>query len=52
VSITTKVGLTQNLRELIWYENVDVDTFYPLCFDLKNEEDLLEFQNEFKFQKA
>ena len=33
-SITRKVGLTHSLKNLIWFNNVDVDTFYPRCFDL------------------
>jgi tubulin monoglycylase TTLL3/8 len=32
-SITTKVGLTHSLRNLIWFTNVDIDTFYPKCYD-------------------
>ena len=41
-----------NLRELIWYENVDPNTFYPRCFDLKNDDDMITFTLEFKFNKA
>ncbi len=39
MALTTKLGLTNNLRDLIWYENIDPNRFYPKCFDLKNEED-------------
>lgn len=51
-AITTKLGLTRNLRELIWFEHVDHTTFYPKCFDLKNEEDMNSFLLEFKHNKA
>jgi tubulin monoglycylase TTLL3/8 len=42
-SITTKVGLTHSLKNLIWFNNVDIDTFYPRCFDLAIEEELEDF---------
>ncbi len=37
--ITTKVGLCKNLRNLIWFNNVDIETFYPRCYDLCDEND-------------
>lgn len=51
-SITTKVGLCHNLKNLIWYNNIDVDTFFPSCFDLAVNEDLDDFIEEFKAIKA
>ena len=39
-AITTKVGLTHSLRNLIWHENIDIDTFYPRCFDCGMQEEL------------
>ena len=42
-SITTKVGLTHSLKNLIWFNNVDIDTFYPRCFDLGIEEEMQDF---------
>lgn len=51
-SITTKVGLTHSLRNLIWFNNVDIDTFYPRCFDCGIQEELDDFIQEFKAVKA
>lgn len=42
-AITTKVGLCHNLKNLIWFNNVDIDTFYPRCFDLAIQEELEDF---------
>lgn len=51
-AITTKVGLCHNLKNLIWFNNVDIDTFYPRCFDLAIQEELEDFIQEFKAVKA
>jgi len=51
-SLTTKVGLLHNLKNLIWYDNIDVETFFPNCFDLAVGEDLDDFIDEFKAVKA
>jgi len=51
-SITTKVGLCKSLRNLIWFENVDIDAFYPKCYDLSDVHDYEEFLEEFKKMKA
>jgi len=50
--ITTKVGLTQSLKNLIWWNNVDVKTFYPNCFDLTEMEELDDFMTDFKCIKV
>ena len=50
--ITTKVGLAHNLRNLIWFNNVDIDTFFPRCFDLVDECDHEDFLEEFKSSKV
>ena len=47
-SITTKVGLTHSLKNLIWHKAVDIDTFYPRCYDLALGEELDDFIAEFK----
>lgn len=31
---TSKYGLCKNLRGLVFNEEIDVDTFYPRCYDL------------------
>jgi tubulin monoglycylase TTLL3/8 len=51
-SITTKVGLTHSLKNLIWFNNIDVDTFYPRCFDLGLQEEADDFISDFKATKA
>ena len=51
-SITTKVGLTHSLKNLIWFNSVDIDTFYPRCYDLAIGEELDDFIQEFKQVKA
>jgi tubulin monoglycylase TTLL3/8 len=51
-SITTKVGLTHSLKNLIWFNNIDVDTFYPRCFDMAIPEETQDFISDFKATKA
>ena len=51
-AITTKVGLTHSLKNLIWFRCVDVDTFYPRCFDLGLPEETDDFVQDFKATKA
>ena len=50
--VTTKVGLSKTLKDSIWFSNVDQNEFFPKCFDLKNDDDCLNFTTEFKFTKA
>jgi hypothetical protein len=35
-----------------WVTNVDLDEFFPKCYDLCDEEDLVAFEDEFKLCKA
>ena len=51
-SITTKVGLCKNLKNLIWFSNVDIDTFYPRCVDVSETSDKEDFISEFKATRA
>jgi hypothetical protein len=38
--LTTKIGISRNLKNLVWYTNVDIDTFFPRSFDCNEEDDL------------
>lgn len=42
-AITTKVGLMHNLKNLIWFNNIDIETFYPRCYDLALQEEQEDF---------
>ena len=37
--LTSKYGITRRLRTLILSHNIDVDQFYPRCFDLGDQID-------------
>ena len=50
--ITTKDGLSHSLRNLIWFNSVDIDTFYPRCFDLSDNAEKEDFFTEFKAMRA
>lgn len=51
-AITTKVGLMHNLKNLIWFNNIDIETFYPRCYDLSLQEECEDFEQEYKAVKA
>lgn len=40
------------MKNLIWFNNVDIDTFFPRCFDLAIQDELDDFISEFKAGKA
>eukprot|EP00930_Biecheleria_cincta_P032206 TRINITY_DN22354_c0_g1_i1.p1 TRINITY_DN22354_c0_g1~~TRINITY_DN22354_c0_g1_i1.p1 ORF type:complete len:1033 (-),score=239.44 TRINITY_DN22354_c0_g1_i1:11-3109(-) len=46
--ITTKVGLTLNLRNSKYYSDVDIDAFYPRAFNLYDSLDRADFVLDFK----
>jgi tubulin monoglycylase TTLL3/8 len=50
--ITTKWGLAKNLRNMIWYNTIDPNTFYPRQYHLKDSEDYEEFLSDYKATKA
>lgn len=47
-SVTTKAGLARNIRNLIWYENDDIDQFYSRCYDINDIQELDDFLEEFQ----
>ena len=49
---TSKFGLCKNIRSIILNHNVDIDAFYPRCYDLEDKLDFADFVEDFKFQKA
>lgn len=51
-SLTTKFGLCRNIRNLIWYENVDYETFFPRCYDLGDITDFEDFIEDYKISKV
>jgi tubulin monoglycylase TTLL3/8 len=40
------------LKTLIWYEDCDIDTFYPRCYDLGDLTDFEDFIEDFKINKV
>jgi tubulin monoglycylase TTLL3/8 len=50
--ITTKIGLVHSIRELVWFKAVDINTFFPKCYDVNDAEGLDEFVEEFKVVQA
>jgi tubulin monoglycylase TTLL3/8 len=50
--ITTKVGISYSLKQLLWWTPVDVDAFFPKCFDLTDGNELEDFKQEYRFQRA
>lgn len=50
--ITTKAGLCRNIGKVINFNNVDIDTFFPKCYALKDEGEWDDFVEQFKILKA
>nr|CCA23901.1 tubulintyrosine ligase family putative [Albugo laibachii Nc14] len=51
-SLTTKVGLLQNLRHLVWHQNAKVDSFFPQAFDLNEPQEMNAFVQQFRYVKV
>jgi tubulin monoglycylase TTLL3/8 len=49
--ISKKSGLTKNIKNLI-FKNIDVDNFYPRCYELSERNDMEDFIEDFKTTKA
>lgn len=45
-------GLMHSLRGLFWFDNVDVDTFFPRCYDLADPGDYADFVDDFRGVEA
>jgi hypothetical protein len=37
---------------LIWWNTVDVNTFFPRCYDLTDGNELEDFKQEYRFQRV
>jgi tubulin monoglycylase TTLL3/8 len=51
IEITKKSGLSKNIKNLI-FKNVDIDNFYPRCFELSERHEMDDFLEDFKTNKA
>lgn len=50
--LTSKYGLARRLKTLILQYGIDIDRFYPRCFDLGDQVDFENFVENFKFSFA
>jgi tubulin monoglycylase TTLL3/8 len=50
--LTSKYGITRRLKTLIIHYGIDIDKFYPRCFDLGDQTDFENFVENFKFSFA
>ncbi|KRX02895.1 hypothetical protein PPERSA_04098 [Pseudocohnilembus persalinus] len=49
-TLTSKFGLCRNLKTLI-YDNIDVDRFFPRCYDLADQNQFDDWLEDYKFTK-
>ena len=52
ITVTTKVGLARNIKNLIWHQNENIDEIFPKCYDLNDVGEFDDFVEEFKFGQA
>ena len=50
--ITRKSNLLKNLRNLVWFKNIDINSFFPRCYELSNSYDFEAFTSDYKYTKA
>jgi tubulin monoglycylase TTLL3/8 len=50
--LTRKVSLNKNLKNLVWFRSVDINSFFPRCYDLSDANDTECFADDFKTTKA
>ena len=51
-SIVTKIGLMKNIRNLKHFANVNIDRFFPRCYDLNDIGDKEDFKDDFRCVRA
>jgi hypothetical protein len=51
-NITTKIGLSNSLRNLKWCDDIDCNAFFPRCYDLNNMDQVLSFVEDFMLVAA
>jgi tubulin monoglycylase TTLL3/8 len=49
--LTRKVCLAKNLKNLVWIKNVNIDTFFPRCYDLTDNIEIESFCEDYKLCK-
>jgi hypothetical protein len=50
--LTTKVGLTNNLKYLKWWSTIPIDQFFPRSYDLSEMKEIGEFKEDFRVCRA
>ncbi|KAL4510195.1 hypothetical protein ABPG72_010388 [Tetrahymena utriculariae] len=50
--ICSKIGLLNSLKNLYWFDNADLNTFFPQCFDMNDPDEFNDFVKNFKLSKA
>ena len=50
-ALTTKVGLTHNIKNLVWKHSIDIDSFFPQSYDLSDlkGDEMKDFMEDFRY---